>query len=312
MSESLPAFTDDSFLSFSESNANHMAGFSQKRLLLVFPEGRGAAVAAMTSNSLLVQSSGSPALPDSAYIFQPQPGAPHVHRMQVCSSPFQACILKPYWFWHSQLHHERERVWLHASTERVCHFYLFIFWWQVSKMCVFVMLMRMEVLTELLMVPLGVKICSTDCLYLARWSGPCWVCVCRHDVKRRISKMWQCFVCQHTAVQLVCIGSVCVHGVNWYFIPLRLSNKGQLLISTSLCPYSVSCSVFCTLTHIHNTFIHIHTRVHTHTHLAPAQSVRRISSIYSICWPLFPSSHVSVTPPSSRHRPAFPMRPCWH
>lgn len=59
MSESFPAFTDGSFLSFSESNANRMAGFSQDTLLLVFPEGRGAAVAAMSSS--LLREPGAPA-----------------------------------------------------------------------------------------------------------------------------------------------------------------------------------------------------------------------------------------------------------
>lgn len=36
-------------------------------------------------------------------------------------------------------------------------------------------------LTELLMVPLGVKICSTVCLYLAHWSGSLTECLCVLD-----------------------------------------------------------------------------------------------------------------------------------
>lgn len=103
-------------------------------------------------------------------------------------------------------------------------------------------------LTELLMVPLGVKICSTVCLYLAHWSGSLAVCMC---VLGGMGKAPKCArICMSAQSCKFCVREgfgrcVCLRWVLSHILlfPKRQSNPGQLLVSTQTnCTHQSTCA----------------------------------------------------------------------
>lgn len=101
------------------------------------------------------------------------------------------------------------------------------------------------------MVPLGVKICSTVCLYLAHWSGPlagrarACACVRTHNGKwaptcasELAQTVWFVSVSLSKSFGRHILVCVCVLLSDSLLVPVRPSDWGQLLISTGLCPHT--------------------------------------------------------------------------